>query len=356
LFANRPIPHSYPTLDAKEEKAVAEVIRSGQITSGEWTARFESQMAEFLGVRYATAVNSGTTALYIALKALEIGRNHEVILPSYTCAAPLQAVRMTGATPIVVDIAKDDINADPGVVIRAITEKTAAIIVIHTYGFPQRNIQGIVKMGVPVIEDLAHSLGGAVDGKALGTFGKIAITSFYATKLLTTGEGGMLFCNELFLHDKISDLVQYRGKSGEKFSMPARMSNMNAAMGLVQISKYPDFIKKRKKIWKYYKEAFSDSSFTLFPQTEFGSETYHVPYRFLLKGSEPAEYYRDKAAEVGVTLGNGVLQPLHRDLRVDPDLYLNTERACWDAFSVPVYPALDTEDLERIVSLVKSFE
>ena len=183
------IPHSKPSLGLKEVAALMRVMQSGQIAQGTAVDVFEKELAQITGVKGAVAVSSGTAALHLGLLALGIGKGDEVLLPSYVCTALLNAIHYTHATPRLVDIHPDSFNIDASMVKKSLSKRSKAIIVPHLFGLPA-DLDDLLAMGVPVIEDCAHALGMSYHGKTVGGFGVFSFASFYATKLITTGEGG----------------------------------------------------------------------------------------------------------------------------------------------------------------------
>ena len=198
------IPHSRPTMGEEEVKAVAEVIRSGHIVEGEVVQRFEKNFAEKMGVQDAAAVSSGTAALHLTLLAMGIGPDDEVIIPSYVCTALFHAVQYVGAISVPAEIDPKTYNIDPDDVQKRITTRTKAIIVPHMFGLAA-NLDRLLNLDVPVIEDCAQAVGGTYHQKPLGTFGQASIFSFYATKMMATGEGGMVTSNSAEIIDCIRD-------------------------------------------------------------------------------------------------------------------------------------------------------
>jgi perosamine synthetase len=245
------IPHSRPTLGEEEVKAVAEVIKSGHIAEGEVVARFEKTFAGKMGVQHAVAVNSGTAALHLALLAMGIGPEHEVIIPSYVCTALLHAVQYVGARPVPAEIDPLTYNIDPDDVQKRITTRTRAIIVPHLFG-AAADLDKLLKLDVPIIEDCAQAVGGTYHQKLLGTFGDIAIFSFYATKVMATGEGGMVTSKSPEIIERIRDLKTYDGKEADKVRYNYKMTDVQAALGEVQLGRLDDFIEQRRKIARQY--------------------------------------------------------------------------------------------------------
>ncbi|MBU0699198.1 MAG: DegT/DnrJ/EryC1/StrS aminotransferase family protein, partial [Proteobacteria bacterium] len=202
------IPHSRPTLGPEEMAAVADVIASSQIAQGKVVYEFEKAFAQKIGTTYAVSTNSGTAALHLTLLAMEVGENDEVIIPSYVCTALLNAVRYTGAEPVLAEIDPDTYNLEPDDVRRKLTSRTKAVVVPHLFGLPA-DMEGLLDLNVSIIEDCAQAVGSTYRQKCVGTFGKAAVFSFYATKVMTTGEGGMVVSASKDFMDRVRDLREY---------------------------------------------------------------------------------------------------------------------------------------------------
>jgi dTDP-4-amino-4,6-dideoxygalactose transaminase len=202
------IPHSRPTLGPEELRRVTRVFESRHIAQGEMVQRFEQTLAAKLGAEYAVCTSSGTAALHLTLLAMNIGDPDEVIIPSYVCSALLNAVNYVGATPVLADVDPETCNIDPADVKRRLTGRTRAIIVPHLFGLAA-NLDDLLNLKVPIIEDCAQAIGGSYHHKPLGSFGQAAIFSFYATKMITTGEGGMVVSNSKKFIERTRDLREY---------------------------------------------------------------------------------------------------------------------------------------------------
>jgi perosamine synthetase len=189
------IPHSRPSIEADDIRAAAQVLQSRQLAQGGLVEQFERRMAAYFGLSGGVAVTSGTAALEVALRALGIGPGDDVLLPSYVCAAPLMAIQRVGALPRLVDIELDTFNIDPAAARRTLTSKTKAVIVPHLFGLPA-NLTALEQLGVPIIEDCAQTIGATEQGRPVGSIGLLTVCSFYATKLLCTGEGGMVLSRD----------------------------------------------------------------------------------------------------------------------------------------------------------------
>ena len=188
------IPHSRPSLDRGDVSSVSEVIRSGQIAQGEVVGEFEKKVAKYIGVNGAVATSTGTSALHLSLLAMGIKKGDHIAIPSFVCSALLNVVKYVGAHPILVDVDQETYNIDIHDLKKKIKKTTKAIILPHQFGLPA-DIDEVMSLGVPVIEDCAQAIGAVYKGKKTGSFGSLSCFSFYATKVLSTGEGGMIVSN-----------------------------------------------------------------------------------------------------------------------------------------------------------------
>ncbi len=342
------IPHSKPTLGKEEELEVIKVMRSAQISQGEQVAAFERVMADYIGRKYAVAVSSGISALHLSLIALSVKENDEVILPSYTCDALLNAVLYCHACPKIVDVEYDTGNILLSEIKKNITAKTKAIIVPHSMGFPAK-IDQIVDLGIPVVEDCAVSVGSEYKNRKVGTYGTIAVCSFYATKMLTTGEGGMIFADSENIVSLARELRDYTGHLEFRVRYNYKMTNIAAAMGIVQLGKLNDFIKKRRILARLYTTLLKEQPNLVLPN--YDERTINpVFYRYIVKlPNSDVELVRCKMKERGISCGKGVLQPLHKLLGLPAEKFPVSEKLAQDVISLPLYPSLNEEDIQYII-------
>jgi len=345
------IKHSKPSIGKEDIKAVAEQVELGMHAAGKKTEEFESEICKLIGTKYAKAVNSGTNALHLALLALGIKKGDEVILPSYVCQAVLNSVNYTGATPILADIDEDSFNISKNTIKPLITDKTKAIIVPHMFGIPA-DMDSIMDLRIPVIEDCAQAIGAEYNGKKLGCLGDIGIFSFYATKIISTGHGGMIVTNSSKIAEKIDDLTKYDQR--EKYSVAYNFSftDIQSALGLSQLKKLFSFLKKRKQIAERYDVAFKDKfKIVDFPKGAF-------PYRYLiqLSNKEEKEKLMEELKEKNIGVDNPVFKPLHQYLNLSPSNFKNTELAQNTVLSIPLYPALTEEEIDYVISKTMEFE
>ncbi len=339
------IPHSRPTLGEEEAQAAAEVIRSGHIAQGEKVKEFEGKLARFIGVKGAVCVNSGTSALHLGLIAMGIGPEDIVLLPSFVCSAPLNAIYHTLAEPRLCDIEPESFNISLESVEDNRTEETKAVIVPHMFGAPA-DLQKIEETGIPVIEDCAHSVGAAYGDRKVGSVGRFSILSFYANKMLACGEGGALLSDDEEILSRARDLRDYDEKEAYRVRYNYKMTDIQAAVGLVQLEKLPGMIEKRKGIASRYNEAFKDLDVVL-PKAEFD----HVYYRYVIRTGKDVQDIIRAGQEKGVTFARPVYRPLHRYLELRSG-FRNADEAYSSALSIPIYPSLSGEEQEKVIDAV----
>lgn len=350
----KPIPHSQPWIAQEELLAAADVLRSGQLAQGPCVEQFERGCAAFVGRRGGVAVTSGTVALELALRALHIGPGDEVILPSYVCAAPWLAVQHVGAQARLVDINPETYNIDPRQVGEVVTGKTRAIIVPHLFGLPA-DLTALQAIGVPLIEDCAQTLGALERGRQVGAVGTLTVCSFYSTKLLCSGEGGMVLSDDEALLERVRALRHY---DEEPSLNPAasnyKMTDLQAAIGLCQLHRLPALLSRRHEIAETYRSALASAP-VLLPRVPAGRT--HVYYRFVVQVAEraPADEtvpaFITRLERSGIHGRRPVFRPIHRYLKMDG--YPNSDLAYRRALSIPLYPSLTDEAVTRIVTVLR---
>ena len=338
------IPHSRPSLGETEAKAVAEVVRGGWIAQGRQVAAFEQAMAKVTGQAQGVAVSSGTAALYLALTAIGIGSGDEVVIPSYVCTALWHAVRLTGSKPVLVDIEPVTYQPSPQAVAGALTRRTKAVIVPHMFGLPA-DIETLKSHGIPVIEDCAQTLGGTARGTPVGSAGNLAICSFYATKLLTAGEGGMILGRDESLMSRVRALRQYDEPDAPDQAFNYKMTDIQAALGLCQVARLESFLARRRTIAARYHEAVRQAGLTP-PLVPAGLE--HGYFRYVVRMPHPVGPALDRAARtLGIGCRRPVDPPIHRYLGLSG--FPETDAAWERALSIPLYPALTDHEVDRVI-------
>ena len=337
------IPHYKPSFDENEVAAAASVIRSGQIAQGEMVAALEHRFAESTNRRHAIAVSSGTSALSLSLLALNIGKSDEVIIPSYTCSALWHAVRAVGATPVFSEIEPVTFNLDPMEIRKKISAKTKAVIFPHMFGQPGR-IDELAACGIPVIEDIAQGVGCKIDDRPVGSFGDIAISSFYATKPIGAGEGGIVLTDNAKLAQKIRSLREYDEQETLTPRFNAKMTDLTAAIALVQIDKFPSLTEKRKNIFRTYLTAFGTA--VVIPNSTLAGVTGNF-YRCIIDTTD-AEATIRQAETYNIRLRKPVFKPLHL---FDSSEKMEITESAWSRqVSIPIFPSMSEAEINVVIS------
>ena len=357
----RLIPPAQPIIGDEEIEAVAAVMRSGMIAQGPQVAAFEEEFAAALvpGTR-AVAVNSGTSALHLGLLAAGIGPGDEVIVPSFTFAATANSIAVTGATPVFADIDPDTYTLSPVAVEAAVTERTRAIMPVHLYGHPAHMdaLQAIAdSRGLMVIEDAAQAHGATLHGRAVGSFGAFAAFSFYPTKNMTSGEGGMVTSRDPELIRGVR-LARNQGMetryANEIVGLNNRMTDIHAAIGRVQLAKVGAWTAQRQA-----NAAFLDAHLRGVTVPHVAPGATHVYHQYTIRVGEDRDGFAAALREeYGV--GSGIYYPtpsheLPALTRFSSGADLPaTREAASQVLSLPVHPSLSREDLERIVEAVNA--
>ena len=361
-----------PLLGSEEATAVLQVLASGRLAQGEQVANFERRFAERCGVHEAVAVSSGTAALHLALLAHDIGPGDEVITTAFSFAATANVILLVGATPVFVDIEPDTYTLDPVLVEAAITPRTRAILPVHLYGNPcnmERLTQIATSHDLVLIEDACQAHAATIDNRAIGSFGT-GCFSFYPTKNMTTGEGGIVTTNQPVIAEKVR-LLRSHGQQARyqhtTLGYNLRMTEMQAALGLVQLSKLEQFTEQRIANARFLTGQLQESV-----QTPIARPGYrHVYHQYTIRVPDERDSWAAtlQARGIGTAIHYPIpiyRQPFYRNatslFRISApgraadtscDLHLpETELAAQQVLSLPVHPALSEEDLSTIVKEV----
>ena len=344
------IPIAKPLINWREQLAVMRVLKSGSLTQGPEVKLFEEEFSKIVGDRECVAVNSGTSALHISLLALGIGSGDEVIIPSFTFAATANVVALAGATPVFVDIDPKTFCINADLIQSAISKKTKAIIVVHLYGLAANmtKILEIAKINsLLVVEDAAQAHLASIDNKNVGTFGDVAAFSFYPTKNMTSGEGGMVVLKNS-KDARICRLLRNQGMESkyqnEVIGFNLRMTDIHAAIGRCQLRKLSEATEKRIKNAQYLSQKLN-SDFIPYVPTGFK----HVFHQYTVRIKESRNDFSVALQNLGI--GNSVYYPtqVHKLPSFDLDLILReTELATNEVLSLPVHPSLTKRQLTRI--------
>ncbi len=311
------IPIARPVLGEDEINAVKEVLERGQLAQGPKVKEFEGRFAEYIGTKYAIAVSNGTAALQLALIALGVRPGDEVITSPLSFFASASSILLIGARPVFVDVEERTYNMDPMKIRQAITPKTKAIMVVHLHGHPA-NMDPILEIAqeenIPVLEDAAQAHGAEYRGKMAGSLGDAATFSFYATKNMTTGEGGMVTTNSEKIAEIVS-LLRHHGQTSkyvhEYLGYNMRMTEFQAAIGLIQLKKLKANNERRREIAKRYSEELSDLDELILPVEEpWAKHSWHLYAIRTEKGRRDRLLRRLR--ELGVDARPTYPIPLHR--------------------------------------------
>ena len=352
------IPAAKPIIGDDERAAVDAVLASGMLAQGTEVAAFEGEFSEQLvDGRHAVAVNSGTAGLHLGLLAAGIGPGDEVVVPSFTFAATANSVALTGATPVFADIDPVTFNLDPRSVEAVLTERTTGVMPVHLYGQPADMAafeELTSRRGLKLFEDAAQAHGAHFGGRPVGSFGTFAMFSLYPTKNMTSGEGGIVTTGD----DEVARRLRLLRNQGmekqyenEIVGFNARMTNLHAAIGRVQLTKVLGWTEQRRA-----NAAFFDANLRGVQTPVVAEGATHVYHQYTIRVPEDRDGFV-AALRDEYSIGSGVYYPIpnHRlpSFARTEDLP-ETERAAREVVSIPVHPSLTPDDLDRIVAAVNA--
>lgn len=360
-------------LTDREKRAVAAVIDSLFLTTGEWTEKFEHKLARYVNSSYAVGLMSCTHALELALRYFNIGRGDEVITTPMSFIATANAIEYVGAKPIFVDVEEQTGNMDADAVERAITKNTKAILPVHLYGqmCDMRKIRALADAHhLKVIEDAAHCLEGTRDGVGVGELGDIACFSFYATKSITSGEGGAITCNDKNIyewmirarqHGMSKDAADRYTKKYEHYDMDflgakCNMSNIQAALLMNQIDRVEKSLKQREKIARRFTNGFQGNACIRIPAVLKNSKHARHLYTVWVNPIE-RDRYLDTIYKAGIGVAVNY-RPIHlmkyyrKKYGYKPGAFPNSEKIGASTISIPFYPKLNDTEVTRVINSI----
>jgi len=370
-----PIPYGRQSVDEDDVRAVIDVLHSDWLTTGPKVDEFERSICDYCGCQHAVAVNSGTSALDIAIQSLELPKGTEVITTPFTFAATSNALLYNGLVPVYADISRDTRNIDPKYIRKKITDKTGALLFVDYAGHPC-DIAGIREIcreyDLFMIEDACHSLGAAYDGKKTGSLADMTIFSFHPVKLITTGEGGMVTTNDSSLADTlrllrshgIDKTAHHLSETGAPWAYDMvtlgrnyRMTDIQAALGVSQAKKIDLFVQKRTKLSQLYHELLQDIPQIETPVTlENVTHAWHL-YTILIRGiKRDAVFNFLKSHNIGVTLHYIPTYHFSYYQKYYPQNFSRfpvTEDVFKHILTLPLYPELKEEDIHLIVETLE---
>jgi perosamine synthetase len=348
------IEHSHPFLGDEEVEALTRTLRSGRLAQGGEVAAFENEFAASIGVPHAVAVSNGTTAIEIGLQAAGIGPGDEVVVPAFTFIATANAVRRVGATPVFADIDPKTYCLTPDTVGPLIGTRTRAVMVVHLYGHPA-DMDGFaaltVEHGIEIFEDSAQGIGAEWRGKSVGSFGRFATFSLYATKNITTGEGGMITTSDPSLADLARSLRSHESREVNgrlQIAINARMTDLAAAVGRVQLSRLAHIQAARARIAETY-----DRNLHGVATPYVAPEATHGWHQYTIRVESRSEIV-ERAAALGVGTAVYYPTPIHLSpTYLDQDIRLpETEAAAHEVVSLPVRPDLTPDEQAAVIAAI----
>jgi perosamine synthetase len=342
-----------PQVGPDERDAVDRVLRGTSVTPGSEVTAFEREFATYLGAANCVAVSSGSSALHLGLLAAGMGPGDEVIVPSFTSVATVNAVAAAGATPVFADIDPETYCLDPYAVEDAITPRTAAVLPVHLFGQPA-DVNAFTRVadrhGIALVEDACQAHGAAWNKRKVGTFGSVAAFSFSRSKNITTTDGGMVVCSDRATAEKVRALRDQglaKCHDGEVVGLNARMTDVAAAMGRVQLHRLPGFNRVRRMNAALLTIGLRGVDIPAQPD-----EAWHVFQQFVVRSDAP-DRLAAHLAQAGIATARPHAVPVHRHPAYATKIHLpHTERAAAETLSLPVHPGIAGVDVRTIVRAV----
>jgi dTDP-4-amino-4,6-dideoxygalactose transaminase len=353
-----------PAVDEEEIAAVAETLRSGWLTSGPRAAELERRMAEYLDAEHVLALASGTAAIHLALVALGVGPRDEVVTTPITWPATANVIVHTGATPVFVDVREEDLNIDPTRVGAAVTERTKAILPVHLAGQPC-DLDPILELGLPVVEDAAHAAESRYRGRKIGGISEATCFSLYATKNITAGEGGLISTNRADVAEAVRELRLMRRRDGSLYDIPvpgykANLSDVLASIALVQLEKVERHSRVRRRQFALYDEAVSELD-GVTPLVRDARDV-HAHHLYIVRieaerAGAPRDDYQRALAEENIATSIHFLAvhrlSYYRERFPDQPSLPVAERAGDEVLSLPLSPAHSDDDIGDAIAALR---
>ena len=364
-----------PWITKEDKKAVMDALDNSLLTDGPILREFENKFAKFTNAKYAIGVSNATSALFLSLKALGIGKGDEIIIPDITFVATANAVLQTGATPIFADVEKNSMNISIKSIIKNITSKTKGIIPVHFAGrvCDMKNISKIAKKNnIVVIEDCAHAIGARLNKKHVGTFGNVGCFSFYPTKNITTIEGGMIITNSKGIKDYVTSARNHgltktltqrysKGKPWDYDMMQLgynfRLDEIRSALGLSQLKRIKKLNMLRKNIYEYYNMKLKNLNGIITPESS--SKGDHVFHLYIMRVEKNNGISRDKLFNELLKFGIKTsihYKPLHKfstlkKFSKNKD-WMNSEKLYHEIITLPFYPNMPKKHQDYIINSI----
>ncbi|MCP4137159.1 MAG: DegT/DnrJ/EryC1/StrS aminotransferase family protein [bacterium] len=336
-----------PTITRKELEGVLDRLINNELITGGPVKNLEGNFSSLCELKYSLATNSVTSAYHLIFHSLQLDNTSEVIIPSFMGQAPLSALSALGAKPVLVDNDENSLFPSIDAIKEKITENTRAIVINHTFGF-HFDIDTLEEIKIPIIEDISHAVGTENNEVPVGKKSTFTVISFAPSMIITTGNGGMVLTNNSKYYSSMRDM---RGSRPDQLSMDYTMTDIQAAMGISQLSKLKDFIKRRRNIAKVYSDALKITPHkALIPYSEqFSYQSF--PVIFDTPSDKAIKYWKKN----GVEIVNPVEFPLHVLMGERGVNFPNTDRLSKKIFTIPLYPTLTKKEIEKISRTLSSF-
>ena len=351
-----------PDVGEREMNSVRDVLASGQLSAGDTVQSFETEFAAYCDVDHGVATSNGTTALHTALEALGIGEGDTVLTTPLSFIATANAIRLVGADPVFVDVNPATYNLDPSATeakIRSLDGDVDAIVAVHLYGLPAAmdHLQDVADAhDIPLVEDAAQAHGAEFDGERVGSLGDVACFSFYPTKNMTTGEGGMVVTDRDDVAERAASFINH-GRSGhdshERVGHNFRMTDLAAAIGRVQLQKLPGYVEARRENAARFTNALRDSPLRAPREPD---DRHHAYHQYTIQ-CDDREDVRDHMSSYGIDTAVYYPTPIHEQPAYDDVEHSapNAERLTDDILSVPVHPNLTNRDRRAIATALADY-
>ncbi|HPS57574.1 MAG TPA: DegT/DnrJ/EryC1/StrS family aminotransferase [Spirochaetota bacterium] len=338
---------SKPTITRKDLEGVLDCMIHDELNTGSPVKTFESAVSDITTLKYPLAVNSLVSAYILIFRALDISPEDEVIIPSFYSAAPLSAMKLTGGKPVIVDSSQSSVFPSVEQIKEKITEKTKAVILSDSCGF-HAETEGLQDAGVPVIVDISHSIGTEVNEKPAGSYAAFAVASFAPSMIITTGNGGIVLTSN---SKYFSVMREMRSGTDDTPGFDFTMTDLQGAMGISQVMKLKDFIRRRREIaLKYYESLRITTHKPVFPYSDsFAYQSFPVLF------DSPADRLDKYWKKNGIELERTVPVPLHALLGLKGFDYPNADRLSKKLFSLPLYPTLTKKEIDKIAKSLAAF-
>lgn len=357
-----PIPIARVALSAQDTAAVQHVLESGWLVQGQVCARFEREVADYCELVHGVAVSSGTAALHVALKALDLRPGDEVIVPAFTWVSTAATVAHCGGVPVFCDIDLDTFNLNLDGLVNLVTDRTVGVIPVHLFGL-MADMPAVASFaeghGLWILEDAACALGSQCHGEAPGRRGAAACFSFHPRKSITTGEGGMVVtsngafadrCRRLRNHGIDADFTRI-----EEIGFNYRLTDLQAALGVGQMKRFPEALLERRRLAGRYNEALADLAWLTTPAEPPGFRHSYQSYVCLVEGDRNA--VASELAEAGVMTrpGTHVLPPMHCFATTTRGSFLNAQHAADASLAIPLFAGMTEREQERVIEALHAF-